>query len=313
MAWLQLCVAAARERVEAVGDRLEAHGAQAVTLTGAGDEALLEPAPGEQPLWDRVTVLALLPPQVDLKALRAALEALGAELRDVELVADDDWQSRWRAHAVRACFAGRLWLMPRDEPFDAPAAPGGEAPAVLRLDPGLAFGSGSHPTTRLCLEGLAAMPLEGRRVLDFGCGSGVLALAACLLGAARAVAVDHDPQALLATRDNATYNQIDADRLPVMTPEALARAPEALRGFDVVVANILANPLVRLAPVLTGYLASGGRLMLSGLLAEQARTIRDAYAGIEFAAPVQEAEWIRLDGVLRRAAAGVPRPGAAFD
>ncbi|HEX7037721.1 MAG TPA: 50S ribosomal protein L11 methyltransferase [Pseudomonadales bacterium] len=299
MAWLQLSIAADRERVEAVGDLLEAHGAQAVTLTGAGEEALLEPSPGEEPLWDRVVVLALLPTEVDLKALRAALEPLWAEVRDVEIVADDDWQSRWRAHAVRACFGGRLWLMPRDEPFEAPAAPGGEAPVVLRLDPGLAFGSGSHPTTRLCLDGLAALPLEGRRVLDFGCGSGVLALAACRLGAECAVAVDHDPQALLATRDNATYNQIEADRLPVMTPEALARAPGARRGFDVVVANILANPLVELAPVLTSYLAPGGRLMLSGLLAEQARTIRDAYPAIDFAAPVQEAEWIRLDGVLR--------------
>lgn len=302
MAWLQLSVAAARGRVEAVGERLEAHGAQAVTLTGAGEDPLLEPAPGEQPLWDRVTVLALLPPEADLKTLRTALEPLGAQVLDVEIVADDDWQSRWRAHAVRARFGDRLWLIPRDEPFEATPADGAGAPVVVRLDPGLAFGSGSHPTTRLCLAGLAALPLDGKRVVDFGCGSGVLAVAACLLGAEQAVAVDHDPQALLAARDNATYNHIDADRLPVMTPEALRAAPDTTQGFDVVVANILANPLVELAPVLTSCLRPDGRLMLSGLLAHQERMIRDAYPEVEFSDPVREAEWIRLDGKRRRTA-----------
>lgn len=306
MAWLQLSVAATRDQVTSVSACLEAHGAQAVSMSGAGEDQLLEPSPGEHPLWNQVRLDALLEPGSNLESLRSALAAVGARILDVEFVAEDDWSSRWRAHAVRACFAGRLWLLPRDEPFEVPSADPDIPPAVvLRLDPGLAFGSGSHPTTRLCLAGLAAMDLEGKRVLDFGCGSGVLGLAACLLGARSVVAVDHDPQALLATRENATYNQVESDRLQVTTPPELARQPQAAGGFDVVVANILANPLVSLAPVLTGYLGRGGRLMLSGLLAEQEPSIREAYPEVGFSAAVHEAEWIRLDGQRQPAAPAV--------
>jgi ribosomal protein L11 methyltransferase len=293
--WLQLSVTTAREQAEAVGDTLEELGALSVTMTGNSDEELLEPLPGVQPLWQEVRLQALVSADVDLEAVRAALSTADAELVDVEFVDDDDWQERWRAHAVRACFGGRLWLVPRDEAAAAPAPEPGRR-AVLRLDPGLAFGSGSHPTTRLCLEGLAALPLEGRRVLDYGCGSGILALAACLLGAASVTAVDHDPQALLATRENAAYNSIEADRLSVRRPEDVLRADPPLPPFDVVVANILANPLVELAPALTALTAPGGLLMLSGLLVEQERAIREAYPDVVFDAAVREAEWIRLDG-----------------
>ncbi len=300
MAWLQLSVAVARDHADPVGELLSGQGAVAVSLSGADEEQLLEPLPGQQPLWDRVRLDALMHPDVDLKAVRAALEGAGARLLDVNFVAESAWQQRWRDHAVRACFGGRLWLVPRDEPFDPPVAAGStgprRAPAVMRLDPGLAFGSGSHPTTRLCLAGLVALPLEGARVLDFGCGSGVLALAACLLGADRVVAVDHDPQALVATRDNATYNAIGEGRLEVVTPAALDDPALALEAFDVVVANILAKPLVDLAPRLTALTAQGGRLMLSGLLDGQERMIVEAYPTVAFEPPAHQAEWIRLDG-----------------
>lgn len=298
MPWLQLSVAVSRDGVEAVSQCLEDHGSQAVTLSAGGEDVLLEPDPGAQPLWDQVRLQALLPADADLRLLRSALLPLGARVLDADFVAADDWQARWRAHAVRACFGGRLWLVPRDEPFEAPATEAGADAVVLRLDPGLAFGSGSHPTTRLCLAGLATMDLRGARVLDFGCGSGVLAVAACLLGARRVVAVDHDPQALFATRDNASYNSVEAAQLEVMDPETLRSGSDPM-AFDVVVANILANPLVALAAQLTALTASGGRLILSGLLDGQEQMIRDAYPGIEFDAPVGEAEWIRLDGSRR--------------
>lgn len=294
MSWLQLSVAVNRDRADAVSDLLEAHGAVAVSLSAAGEEELLEPAPGDRPLWDSVLLQALVEHDSDLKAVRDALGGAGARLLDVQFLADDDWQGRWRAHAVKACFGGRLWLVPRDEPFDTPATEG--AAAVLRLDPGLAFGSGSHPTTRLCLAGLAALPLQDLRVLDYGCGSGVLAAAAGLLGARHVVAVDHDPQALLATRDNATYNAIDSDRLTVLAPHELGDAGGGLEPFDVVVANILAIPLVQLAERLTNLTVRGGHMMLSGLLASQRDMIVEAYPDVTFAEPVQEAEWIRLDG-----------------
>jgi ribosomal protein L11 methyltransferase len=299
MSWLQLSVAVPRDLADAAGACLEAHGAVAVSLSGASDDVLLEPSPGEQPLWDQVRLQALLEPHADLKALRTALAGAGARVIDAGFLADDDWQSRWRAHAVRACFSGRLWLLPRDEPVAAPARENAPAPAVLRLDPGLAFGSGSHPTTRLCLSALASAPPAGLRVLDYGCGSGVLALAACLLGAREVAAVDHDPQALLATRDNATYNHVGADRLRVVAPQELKAPPEA-GAFDVVVANILANPLVALAPRLTALTAAGGRLLLSGLLGDQEQMIRDAYPLMTFGPPAHEAEWICLDGRRQR-------------
>lgn len=304
MTWLQLSVAVGRDQVEQADALLQAGGAHAVSLSAAGEEVLLEPLPGQQPLWHQVRLEALLEPDADLAALRAALAPLGARLVDVQFVAPEDWQQRWRAHAVRACFGGRLWLLPRDESFVPPSSGKAgspersttEAPVVLRLDPGLAFGSGSHPTTRLCLAGLAAQPLAGRDVLDFGCGSGILALAACLLGARRVVAVDHDPQALLATRDNAAYNEIDERTLTVLTPEALLGPDQPLWQFDVVVANILARPLIELAPSLCAVTAPGGLLMLSGLLAEQADMVRAAYPEVRFDAPAHEEEWIRLDG-----------------
>jgi ribosomal protein L11 methyltransferase len=300
MAWLELSVAVTRDRADSVSELLQARGAVAVSLSAAGEEVLLEPLPGRQPLWHHVRLDALFSPDTDLEALRSVLEPLGARLVDAGFVAADDWQQRWRAHAVRACFAGRLWLLPRDEPFDPAASTAAGSsdhrPVVLRLDPGLAFGTGSHPTTRLCLAGLAARRLDGLRVLDFGCGSGILALAACLLGAAEVVAVDHDPQALIATRENAAYNRIASGQLAVMTSDELFGPDRALAPFDLVVANILANPLIELAPVLCAMMAPGGELMLSGLLADQADAIRAAYPAVDFAAPVHEEEWIRLDG-----------------
>lgn len=294
-AWLQLSLEVASGAAEAGSALLDELGAVAVTFSAAGTEEIFEPLPGEQPLWEAVRLEALFGTDVNLGHVRRTLESAGVRVRDVEIVDDADWQERWRAHAVRQLFGGRLWVLPRDEPVPDSSGVAARAP-VLRLDPGLAFGSGAHPTTRLCLQGLASLDLDGLRVLDFGCGSGILALAACLLGAREVVAIDHDPQALAATRDNAAFNGIDAARLHVGDLAALAAQGWDREPFDVIVANILANPLVELAPRLTALLRSGGTLMLSGLLADQEAHIRAAYPRIAFAAAVVDQEWIRLDG-----------------
>jgi ribosomal protein L11 methyltransferase len=295
VAWLQLTVEVPAGTAEASSEQLDELGAVAVTFSAAGAEEIFEPLPGEQPLWESVRLEALFELDVDLQQVRARLEAGGARVVDVDVIEDADWQERWRVHAVRQLFGGRLWVLPRDEPIPIAAEAPGDA-AVLRLDPGLAFGSGSHPTTRLCLSCLAEMDLAGRRVLDFGCGSGILALAACLLGAREVVAIDHDPQALAATLDNAAWNGIGPDRLLVGDPDELTAAGWDAQPFDVVVANILANPLVELAPRLTRLVAGGGALILSGLLVDQEAMVRTAYAGVAFAPAVVDEDWIRLDG-----------------
>jgi ribosomal protein L11 methyltransferase len=298
-AWLELSVEVPAGMAERTSERLDELGAVAVTFVGAGADEVLEPLPGEQPLWAVVRLEALFEIEADLRSIRQGLEAAGARVLDVTLIEDADWQERWRAHAVRQRFGDRLWVVPRDEPLPEDANATGGAPlAVLRLDPGLAFGTGSHPTTRLCLTRLATLGLRGRRVLDFGCGSGILALAACLLGAREVVAIDHDPQALAATRDNAQYNGVGADQLRVGDQTLLDAAGVDAGSFDVVVANILANPLVELASLLTRLLAPGGALVLSGLLVEQEGIIRSAYPGVRFAPAVVEEEWIRLDGTV---------------
>jgi ribosomal protein L11 methyltransferase len=297
-AWIQISVEVAAALADSCSAQLEALGAVAVTLGGAGDDDVLEPLPGEQPLWSAVRLDALFDLDAELTAIRERLQVDGARVVDVTLLQDADWQERWRAHAVRRLFGERLWVIPRDEVMPDTAGTATAEAAVLRLDPGLAFGTGAHPTTRLCLERLAALPLAGKRVLDYGCGSGILGLAACLLGARSVTAIDHDPQALAATLENAAWNGIEADRLRVADPAALAEPANGHDRFDVIVANILANPLIELAPHLTGLAAPGAELVLSGLLADQEAPVRAAYPRVRFEPAVADEDWIRLDGTV---------------
>jgi ribosomal protein L11 methyltransferase len=296
LAWLVLRVPVPRAEVAALEAALQLAGAQALAEQAVDAQELFEPDPGATPLWERVEVEALFPLSEDLQPLMRQLgDVLApqwrAELR-VDFLQEADWQARSRAHAVQACFGDRLWLLPRQ--VQSPAAPG---QAVLRLEPGLAFGSGGHPTTALCLHWLArhAEALRGRRVLDFGCGSGVLALAALLLGAQAVTAVDHDPQALQATRDNARDNAIDPGRLTVCAAHELDSQPP----FDFVVANILANPLIELAPRLQALLRGGGALALSGMLPDQVAAVRGGYPEVDFAPPEQRDGWALLSGRKR--------------
>lgn len=289
MGWLRVGIDLDEAEVATAESLLESLGAVSVTLTGAGDEAVLEPDPGMAPLWRHCRLEALFDLNADVGVLKTALAEAGLGITDVDFVDDADWTERWRQHAVDVQIGERLWLVPRD------AVPPGEP--ALRLDPGLAFGSGGHPTTRLCLDWLASQNLAGRRVLDFGCGSGILGLAALKLGCDSVLAIDHDPQALLATRDNAAYNALADDRLTVALPDV-----EDGTSFDLVLANILANPLIELAPTIGRALADGAVLVMSGMLEEQSGEVMAAYPELVFepvrvAADEQGARWACLIGV----------------
>ena len=280
-------------------------GALAVTLLDADadtaeERAILEPGVGETPLWDDMQLSALFPHDADALLLLAALEAFDpgldwsrARFRNVE---DQDWERAWMDQYVPLRFGARTWIVPWNQPL--PDGADAADAAVVRLDPGLAFGSGTHPTTSLCLQWLDALAaegaLDGARVLDFGCGSGILALAALKLGAERAVGIDNDPQALLATRDNAQRNEVD-DRLEAFPPDA---APDA--RYPVVVANILASALDALAGTLALRVEAHGRIALSGILAGQEAELLERYADWFDALHVaREGDWIRIDGRRR--------------
>ncbi|MDT0634977.1 50S ribosomal protein L11 methyltransferase [Spectribacter hydrogenoxidans] len=288
-AWLQIETSGASPALlEAV---LEAEGAVAVTVSGSGDEMLVETAPGQSPAWNRAAVTGLFPGDRDPAELAAALrDALAPRSVDCRpaLIEDRDWVRAWMQDYRPMRFGRRLWVCPHHA--EVAADPASPDQAIIRLDPGLAFGTGTHPTTALCLEWLDVHPPVGRRVLDYGCGSGVLALAAASLGAAYVQAVDIDPQSLVATRDNAGANRLE-QRVDVGSVEAATPA-------DVVLANILAAPLIDLAPTLASLVHSGGDLCLSGLLAEQADAVQEAYtADFDFVGGAARDGWVRLDAV----------------
>lgn len=292
MPWLQVRLAITPEQAETYEDALLEVGAVSVTFMDAEDQPIFEPDLGTTPLWSRTHLLALFEADTDETALLAHLALLtGGDLPEhhVEEIADQDWERSWMDNFQPMRFGRRLWIVPSWH-----AAPEPDAVNLL-LDPGLAFGTGTHPTTALCLEWLDGQELAGRQVLDFGCGSGILAIAALLLGAERAVGTDIDPQALEASRDNASRNGIEPARLPVYLPADLPQ-----RQADVLVANILAGPLVSLAPQLTDLVRPGGLLALSGILAEQAEEVRAAYSAHFDLDPTAEREgWIRISGRRR--------------
>ena len=303
MPWLELTLRCREQDQPRYERALDDVGALAVTLLDAdvdtpNEHAILEPGVGETPLWGEIALSALFDADTDALVLLAALEAFDADLdwsnASFRKVEDQDWERAWMDQYVPLAFGARTWIVPwnRDLPVEAQA----HDAAVVRLDPGLAFGSGTHPTTSLCLQWLDALAqagqLEGLAVLDFGCGSGILALAALKLGAARAVGVDNDPQALLATADNAQRNGI-AERMNVFLPD-----DEPVAQYPVVVANILASALDALADTLAARVAPGGRIALSGILAGQEDALLDRYGEwFDALAVAQEGDWIRIDGV----------------
>ncbi|MDR2871325.1 MAG: 50S ribosomal protein L11 methyltransferase [Xanthomonadaceae bacterium] len=314
MSYLELvlpCTEADQSRYERA---LEDVGALSVTLLDANadteDEcAILEPGVGEMPLWHSLTLTALFPEQIDALALLAALEAFDPDLNwsnaSFRKLKDRDWTRVWLDQFKPMRFGARTWVVPWDQPLPADADP--SVAAIIRLDPGLAFGSGTHPTTSLCLNWLDELAAQGilqtAQVLDFGCGSGILALAALKLGAAVAIGVDNDPQALIATSDNAERNGL-GDRLRVYTPED---APHV--RYPVVVANILASALDSLAETLAERTLTGGRIALSGILRGQEQELLARYTPwFESLNIATEEDWVRIDGIRRYRTLDTPSP-----
>ena len=303
MPWLQLKARIAPEQAELLEELLMAEGATAITLQDAHDDPVFEPERGTTPLWDETVLTGLYD---DLEGLPAMLERLAAAWAQAmpgepcpeiehELLADRDWEREWMDDFKPLRMGQRLWIVPS---WHEPPDPGA---VNLHLDPGLAFGTGTHPTTALCLEWLDTLALTGelseRSVLDIGCGSGILAIAALKLGARQAIGTDIDPQALQASRDNASRNAIMVDDLHLCYPEELGKAGTATT-FPVVIANILAGPLIELAATVAGHVAPAGRLVLSGILENQANEVIDAYReqGLIMDEPVIREGWVRLSG-----------------
>jgi ribosomal protein L11 methyltransferase len=268
-------------------------GASSITFVDRGDEPVLEPRPGELKLWRDTLVRALFEESADvtrdavlrLDRLGMSLGPQVAQSARVRAVATQVWERAWLKDWKSMRFGRRLWIIPHaaDPPQDLDAV-------VVRLDPGLAFGTGAHPTTALCLQIMESLPLSGRAVIDYGCGSGILGLAALKLGAARVVAVDLDAQALLATRENAIRNDVSAN-ITVQGIDA------ALTPSYCVLANILAGPLIELAPKLTAACEPGGRIVLSGLLKAQAHAVKAAYAtGFDMVQVIERDEWCCIYG-----------------
>jgi ribosomal protein L11 methyltransferase len=295
MAHLKLCFESPAADCAVIEDLLFAAGANSVAYFDAGDAPIHEPAPGESPLWPEIRVEALYAADADPLLIEAVLRSGIACLPDLRFsrLEDRAWEREWLRDFRCMRFGERLWVCPDGQ------RPEVEDAVVLDLDPGLAFGTGTHPTTALCLEWLSSAPCAGRHVIDYGCGSGILAIAALKLGARHATAIDIDPQARLATVANAARNGV-ADRLSV---EDADYRPEVVA--DALLANILAGPLIELAVEFAAVVRPGGPIVLSGLLDSQAREIGPRYEPwFELESTVTRDGWARLTGRRTHAVAG---------
>ncbi|MCL6332238.1 50S ribosomal protein L11 methyltransferase [Pectobacterium carotovorum subsp. carotovorum] len=293
MPWIQLKINTSGKVAEQLGDAMIESGAVSVTFQDTHDTPVFEPLPGETRLWGDTDAIALYDAETDMNAVIAILEQeplLGAGFKHkIEQLEDKDWEREWMDNFHPMQFGKRLWICPSWREIPDPNA------INVMLDPGLAFGTGTHPTTALCLQWLDGLDLEGKTIIDFGCGSGILAIAALKLGAARAIGIDIDPQAIQASRDNAQRNGV-SERLELYLP----KDQPADLSADVVVANILAGPLRELAPLISDLPKAGGHLGLSGVLATQADGVAEAYADKFTLDPVAEREeWCRITGQRR--------------
>ncbi|RQW61687.1 50S ribosomal protein L11 methyltransferase [Vibrio viridaestus] len=295
MPWIQIKLNATNENAEIIGDKLmEETGALSVTFLDAKDTPVFEPLPGETRLWGDTDILALYDAEADTSLILRQIKEFGLLADDfahkVEQIEDKDWEREWMDNFHPMKFGQRLWVCPSWREIPEPDA------VNVMLDPGLAFGTGTHPTTALCLEWLDGLDLQGKTVIDFGCGSGILAIAAIKLGAAKVIGIDIDPQALIASRDNAQRNGVE-ELLEVYLPQA---QPENLQA-DVVVANILAGPLRELSPVIKGLLKPSGMLAMSGVLDTQAQDVATYYSDELTLDPiVEQSEWCRISGIKNK-------------
>ncbi|MDD5113715.1 MAG: 50S ribosomal protein L11 methyltransferase [Methylobacter sp.] len=290
MAWQQISVITDEDSAPKLADFFDSLGAVSVTYMDAEDEPVYEPAIGETKIWSNTQVIALYELDAEPELIKSMVcqQFTNAPLEHwlIEDVEDQAWERAWMEYYHPMKFADKLWVCPTGQEQHEPGT------VCLILDPGLAFGTGTHPTTALCLEWLASHDLTGKTVIDYGCGSGILAVAAVLLGAKEAHAVDIDPQAITATQDNATKNSVQ-NKIRCYLPEQFT-AFEA----DIVLANILAKPLIEMSTQISSLVSKGGDLVLSGILEEQAESVMSAYQPfISMAEPVQQEDWIRLEGI----------------
>jgi ribosomal protein L11 methyltransferase len=279
MEWRQFVMDLETLNPDSVEEIFMRHGAHSITFTDAGDKPVLEPAPGETPMWRDTRITGLFSPDADIKHLqRDLLQSMQIgqlPTHHIEELIDRVWEREWLKDFGPMQFGQRLWICPGDSSTNNSDA------VIVRLDPGLAFGTGTHPTTALCLNWLDSLALNDATVLDYGCGSGVLAIAALKLGCRSAVAMDIDPQAITATKQNAEQNEVNARLLVV------GNAAEVEGQFDVVTANILAGPLIDLSASIAAHVLGGGVLALSGILSEQVDEVLAAYRPwIDFDEPV---------------------------
>ncbi|MVG13745.1 50S ribosomal protein L11 methyltransferase [Aeromonas jandaei] len=288
MPWIQIRINATAKTADKVSNMLLGRGAQAVTFMDAKDVPVYEPMPGETPLWGETEVMGLFDAETDPAPTIAFFQQIFGENvgYKVEQLEDKDWVREWMDHFHPMQFGERLWICPSWRDVPNPDA------VNVMLDPGLAFGTGTHPTTALCLQWLDGLDLAGKTVVDFGCGSGILGIAALKLGAARVIGIDIDPQAIQASRDNAARNGV-ADQIELYLPTDQPQDVEA----DVVVANILAGPLRELAPLIAGHGKAGSLMALSGVLESQAPELETIYGQwFEMDPTAVKEEWCRLSG-----------------
>jgi len=298
MAWLQLKIKTSADQAQLLSETMETCGAISVSIEGHGGQDLLEADLYETPLWSQNWVTGLFPEHTDLApVLENIKHGLGSPeipSYETDLLTDQDWGYAWMAHYKPLRIVHNLWICPS---WCAPPEP--RAVNVI-LDPGLAFGTGDHPTTALCLEWLSEQDLENKTFIDYGCGSGILSIAALKLGAQRSLGVDIDPQALDVSRRNAMHNGM-AERYQTFTPDTLPEHSYA----DIVIANILAEPLIKLAPRIINLVRPDGRLALSGLLNSQAEDVRRHYDTDFNLESRMRSEWVMFTG---KKAAKLPEP-----
>lgn len=288
MPWLQLKIQTTREYAESINTFLNLFGAVAITLQDAADQPLLEPDLNTTPLWNEINILSLFKPEISVEKI---IEFLNQQLGNAaiknyqtELLPEENWERAWLKDFHAMQFGKNLWICPSVETPPDPNA------VNIILDPGLAFGTGTHPTTALCLEWLDENPPKNKTVVDYGCGSGILAIAALKLDATEVFAIDHDEQALLATRDNAERNNIALERLNIFLPENLPTIKT-----DLLIANIIANPLIELAPLFAELIKPNGDLVLSGILEDQIDLIKNTYEKyFSIENIMQKNEWVRV-------------------
>ncbi len=291
MPWIQIKLNATESNAESLGDMLmEETGALSVTFLDAKDTPVFEPLPGETRLWGETDILALYDAETDTELVLSQIRASQMLSKDfaykIEQIEDKDWEREWMENFHPMQFGQRLWICPSWRDIPDPTA------VNVMLDPGLAFGTGTHPTTALCLEWLEGLDLQGKTVIDFGCGSGILAIAAIKLGAAKVIGIDIDPQAIIASKDNAERNGV-ADQLELYLPQD---QPQDLSA-DVVVANILAGPLRELSAVIKGLIKPQGLLAMSGVLDTQAEDVASYYQDqLTLDDIIEMQEWCRISG-----------------